>query len=462
MAVSKNAKRDSVAGRRAAGRRPLTSVSTRQQHIASIAKKYTDSPLTTLHHHMDMLWMYEAFKRVKNTSATGVDKVTVEEYAQNLEENLAELLEKAKSGKYRAPPVKRAYIPKNEKEKRPIGIPTTENKVLERAVVMLLEPIYEAEFHDVSYGFRPRRSAHQGLERIRKVLTEMGGGWVVDVDVRKYFDTIPHAQIREILRKRVKDRVILRLLGKWLKAGVWEAGVVQRSEQGTPQGGVISPLLSNIYLHEVLDNWFIKEIKPRLKGEAHLVRFADDFVIILKRQDEAQKVMDVLPKRFEKYGLTIHPEKTRLVDVRHPWDIRHKPETFDFLGFTHYWGKTRRGGYAVMRKTAAKKLRRAVKDVFQWCKAKRHKPMRWQHQKLRLKVLGHYAYYGIRGNIRSLGEYRYELLKAWRYWLDRRSRERGRMDWVRYWKLVSTIFPIETPRIMHKAEENRQLCFDFF
>ena len=269
-------KHDGVSDRHGAEKRPLKSVRTRQEHIAELAKRHTDSPLTTLNHHLDMLWLYCAFKQLRKASATGVDGVTVEEYACNLEENLADLLERAKSGRYRSSPSRRVYIPKNEREKRPISIPTVEDKLLQRAVCMLMEPIYETEFLDCSYGFRPNRSPHQALTALRGHLKEMGGGWVLDMDIRKYFDSIPHAQLKEVLRKRVNDSVILRLVAKWLRAGVLEDGMLKQSREGTPQGGVISPLLSNIYLHEVLDSWFEESVKPWMRGKAHMIRFADD------------------------------------------------------------------------------------------------------------------------------------------------------------------------------------------
>jgi len=323
--------------------RPLISVSTRQQHIAEMARKYTGSPLTTLSHHLDLLWMREAYGRVRRDSAPGVDGQTVAEYGENLDVKLRSLLERAKNGSYRAPLVKRVHIPKSETETRPIGMPTVESKVLERAVVMLLEPVYEREFLDCSFGFRPGRSAHQALEAVRKAVMATDGGWVLDVDVRKYFDTIPHQKLREVLSLRIRDGVIGRLVGKWLKAGIWEAGQVTYPEAGTPQGGVISPLLSNIYLHEVLDGWFHTTVKPGLRGRAELVRFADDFVVICERCEDAEALLAQATERFQEYGLTIHPEKTRIVDFRHPWKGDGKPQTFDFLGFTHYWGKTRRG-----------------------------------------------------------------------------------------------------------------------
>lgn len=447
----------SVSGRHAAEKRPLTSVKTRQEHIAHIAKKYTGSPLTTLSHHLDRLWMGEAFRQVKKDSAPGVDGVSVEAYAQNLETNLADLLERAKSGRYRPSPVKRAYIPKNEKEMRPIGLPTVESKVLERAVVMLLEPLYEQDFLECSFGFRPNRSPHHALDGLRRKLVEVKGGWVLDVDVRKYFDSIPHQQLMQILRLRVEDSVILRLIAKWLKAGIWEEGIITTNTCGTPQGGVISPLLSNIFLHEVLDVWFEHTVKPRLKGPAHLVRFADDFVMVFGRLDEAHRVLEVLPKRLGKYGLDIHEQKTRLVDFRHPWVNHAKPETFDFLGFTHYWGKTRKGGMAIKAKTSSKKLRLRLKEIAPWCKRHAHANLKWQHAQLCLKLQGHYAYYGVIGNSRAMNTYRYHVIRIWHYWLNRRSRQRDGMKWPRFLKLLEGILRLPEPRIVHAVRQDAQL-----
>ena len=239
---------------------------------------------------------------------------------------------------------------------------------------------------------------------------DSSGGWILEVDIRKFFDTLDHAHLREFLRHRIQDGVLKRLIGKWLKAGVMEAGHVSYPEAGSPQGGVISPLLANVFLHYVLDTWFRQEVQPRLRGRAHLIRYADDFVILFAHEEDARRVMEVLPKRFGKYGLTLHPDKTRLVSFRRPsskangpkGDDNGRPGTFDLLGFTHYWGRTRRGGWAVTRKTASKRLSRAVRSIAQWCRANRHHPIVEQHEKLSQKVRGHYAYYGITGNARAL------------------------------------------------------------
>jgi group II intron reverse transcriptase/maturase len=380
-----------------------------------------------------------------------VDGQTVAGYGENLEANLQSLLERAKSGSYRAPLVKRVHIPKSETETRPIGMPTVENKVLERAVAMLLEPVYEREFLDCSYGFRTGRSPHQALDAVRAAVMRMGGGWVLDVDVRKYFDTIPHQKLRDVLGLRIRDGVIGRLIGKWLKAGVWEAGLVTYPEAGTPQGGVISPMLSNIYLHEVLDGWFEREIKPGLRGQAELIRFADDFVVVCETRADAEALLEQVTARFQSYGLAIHPEKTRIVDFRHPWESEYNPQTFDFLGFTHYWGKTLRGGCAVKRKTKGKKFRAALGKIGEWCKQNRHAPMKQQHRELSEQVRGHYTYYGIRGNHPALACFCREARRLWHYWLGRRSREKA--DAGRLWKMLDEHFRLPAARLVQSAHQ---------
>ena len=282
------------------------SVLTKQQRIAEMAKRSPQMGFTSLAYLMDIDWLKTAFHRTRKDGAPGVDGQTWTEYAKNLESNLQSLMDRAKSGTYRAPPVRRVHIPKagSATETRPIGIPTLEDKVLQRAVVMLLEPIYEQDFDAGSYGFRPGRSAHQALEELWKQTMDSSGGWILEVDIRKFFDTLDHAHLREFLRHRMRDGVLKRLIGKWLKAGVMESGNVSYPDAGSPQGGVISPLLANVFLHYVLDTWFRQEVQPRLQGRAHLIRYADDFVILFTHEADARRVMEVLPKRFGKYGLS--------------------------------------------------------------------------------------------------------------------------------------------------------------
>jgi group II intron reverse transcriptase/maturase len=281
----------------------------------------------------------------------------------------------------------------------------------------------------------------------------MDGGWVLDVDVRKYFETIPHQKLRDVLSLRVRDGVIGRLVGKWLKAGVWEAGQVSYPEAGTPQGGVVSPMLNNIYLHEVLDSWFERAIKPKLHGRAELIRFADDFVVVCEKREDAEALLAQVTERFQNYGLTIHPEKTRIVDFRHPWKSDRKPETFDFLGFTHFWGKTLRRGYAVRRQTKGKKVRAALTAIGEWCKRNRHEPMGQQHRTLSAKVRGHYAFYGIRGNHRALASFRYAATRQWHHWLSHRSRENNGAG--RLWRLLNEHFRLPAARIVHPAQPHQ-------
>jgi group II intron reverse transcriptase/maturase len=282
---------------------------------------------------------------------------------------------------------------------------------------------------------------------------KMGGGWIVDVDLRKFFDTIDKGHLREFLKRRVRDGVILRLIGKWLNAGVLEDGVLTTPEHGTPQGGVVSPLLANIVLHYVLDEWFETEVRPRLKGRAFLIRYADDLVIGVAREDDARRIMDVLPKRLSKYGLTIHPEKTRLVrfepagavDSATPGGASPAPGTFDFLGFTHYWGRSQRGAWVVKRKTAKGRFQRALRAVSEWCRENYHLPIAEQHQKLRQKLQGHYAYYGIIGNLSSLQNFLEGTRKRWRRWLSRRRRG-GQVSWPDFLRLEKR-YGLPRPRI---------------
>jgi group II intron reverse transcriptase/maturase len=399
---------------------------------------------------MDEDFLREACRRTRKDGATGVDGQTATEYMANLGENLKSLLDRAKSGTYRAPPVRRVHIPKGDGSKtRPIGIPTFEDKVLQRAVVMLLEPIYEQDFVDWSYGFRPGRSPHQALAATWKGLMEMRGGWVLEVDITSFFDEVGHAHLREFVRKRVRDGVLLRLLGKWLNAGVCENGVVVTSDEGTPQGGVISPLLANIYLHEVFDRWFEDEVRPRLGANAFAVRYADDIMIAFSAKHDAQRMMEVLSKRFDRFGLRLHPEKTRLVEFhRPPWaGGGPKPETFDLLGFTHFWARSLEGKWVIRRKTARDRFRRAVRKIDRWCRYNRHAPVREQHEQLCAKLRGLDEYYGITGNSRPLAKLHRAVMKAWRRWLYRRS-QRG-LTWDDFNRLMQR-FPLPPPRIKHQ------------
>jgi RNA-directed DNA polymerase len=423
-------------------------VSTKQERIAVNAKRLPGVRFSALAHYIDVKWLYEAYNQTRKDAAPGTDGMTAEEYAENLSSNLQSLLDRAKSGTYRAPSIKRVYIPKGKgKETRPLGIPTFEDKVLQRAVKMVLEPLYEQEFCDCSYGFRPGRSQHMAITKMRNELMKMKGGWIIDIDIKRYFDTIDHQKLREVFSKRVCDGVITRLIGKWLKAGIQEEGKLYYSKEGTPQGGVLSPLLSNVYLHEVLDVWFEDTAKPLLKSSAFMVRFADDVIIGFQDKEDAQRVYKVLPKRFAKYGLTLHPEKTRLICFRKPKDEKDKSDTFDFLGFTHYWGKSRRGYYVIKHKTAKGRVVRTIRNLNIWLKKNRHKDIKEQQAELCRKLQGHYAYYGITFNYNSL--YRiWEVVKSlWKKWLSRRSRK-SYLSWDKF-RYLLVAYPLTKPRIVH-------------
>jgi RNA-directed DNA polymerase len=434
-------------------------VSTKRQRIAELARNCPDMAFTNLAHHIDLAWLHKAYELTRKDGAVGMLGQTAAEYKVNLLDNLQDLLDRAKSGMYMAPPVQRAYIPKagSPGETRPLGIPTFEDKVLQRAVLMVLESVYEADFLDASHGFRPNRGAQTAIGSLWDQAMKLGGDWIVDVDLRKFFDTIDHGHLREFLKRRVRDGVILRLIGKWLNAGVLEDGVFTTSEFGAPQGGVLSPLLSNLFLHYVLDEWFVQEVRPCLQGQAFLIRYAHDFVIGVAREDDARWIMEVLPERMSKYGLTVHPEKTRLVRFTPPDDDDStptarkvsEPRTFDFLGFTHYWARTQQGGWVIKRKTATSRFRRALRAVWEWCQKHLHDPVQAQYRKLRLKLQGHYAYYGIRGNSGRLSAFLRGVHRIWKHWLGRRDNA-APMTWADYNRLCRR-YPLPNARIVHQC-----------
>lgn len=423
-------------------------VSTKQNQIAELARKMPGVGLRTLAHHIDIDWLREAYAGTRKDGAPGIDQVTAEEYESNLKGNLSRLLDEFKSGTYKAPPVRRTYIAKADGGQRPLGIPTFEDKVLQRAVTMVLTAVYEQDFLSSSYGYRPKIGALHALRDLRQELTAMGGGWVLEADITSFFDSMNHGHLRSFLDKRVGDGVIRRAIDKWLAAGVLEGGQLHRSGDGTPQGGVISPLLANIYLHEVLDEWFEQQVRPRLRGRARLIRYADDFVICFEREDDARRIWEVLPKRFAKYGLALHPDKTRLLNYRKPGGGGdQEPPSFDFLGFTHYWARSRSGWWVIKRKTMAKRLRRKLHEIWLWCRTVRHEPMEWQRERLASRLLGYYNYFGITSNYDALAKLFRGVRWAWRYWLGRRS-QRAQITWERF-SVLEQLFPLPKPRIVH-------------
>lgn len=425
---------------------------TKRQWIAEQAREHPERVFTSLHHLIDLDWMFEAWSLTRKDGAAGIDGRTADDYEKDLEANLERLLIQIKSGSYRAPPVRRRFIPKADGSKRPLGIPTFEDKVAQRAIVMLLEPIYEEDFLDCSFGFRPDRSAHDAIRNLRDGIMETGQRWVIDADISKYFDSIDHGHLRSFLDLRIKDGVIRRMIDKWLKAGVLDRGTLTKSVTGTPQGGVISPLLANIFLHHVLDDWFVRVAKPRMKCRCQLVRYADDFVMSFEDHLDGRRMLAVLGKRFGRFGLTLHPSKTRYVDFRFKRPQGRHPATqatsFVFLGFTHVWGMSRRGKPVVRQVTAKDRYARALHAVKDWCRKHLHLSLKAQHRRLCLMLQGHYAYYGITGNGRRLRWYLHQTERIWKASLSRRSRS-GKLTWDRMEKVLDR-YPLPPTRIVHQ------------
>ena len=425
-------------------------VSTKLHRIAEQARRNPEMIFTTLAHLIDVDLLRESFGRLRKDAAAGIDDVTATEYAENLEANLTDLHERLRTQRYRATPVKRTWLDKDDGKQRPIGIPVLEDKIVQRAAEMLMSAVYEQDFYDFSHGFRKDHSPHQAIKQLREMCYKLGINWIVDLDVHGFFDNINRKMLRDIIRQRINDGGLIRLIGKWFNAGVLEGEELHHPTKGTPQGGVISPLLGNIFLHHVLDKWFVEEIKPRLKGRCFLIRFADDAIMGFEYESDAQRVMKVLPKRFSRYDLTVHPQKTALVDFRKP-NHRQGSEkgksTFDFLGFTHYWAKSRRGYWVIKRKTMRKRLNRSMKSIWIWCRNERHMKIKEQHRMLRLKLLGHYQYYGVKSNYKMLSIFMQHVLRSWKRWLGRRTRN-GEISWEQFEKLLKS-YPLPQPRIVH-------------
>jgi group II intron reverse transcriptase/maturase len=410
---------------------------------------------TSLAHLMDEEFLKAAWQRVRKDGAVGVDQQSAKDYAANLDANLRELCERLRSGRYKAPPVRRVWIPKDGGKRRPLGIPTIEDKLVQRAVAMILEAVHEQDFLDCSHGFRPNRSAHVALQQLQNTIVMHRVGWVLDADIEDFFGTLDHEWLRKMVRHRVNDGSIDRLIGKWLHAGVLEEGAISHPSSGTPQGGVISPVLANIYLHYVLDLWFEKRIKRSLRGEAHLFRYADDVVLCFEHEEDARRVAELLRERLLKFGLRLNDTKTKLIRFGRgaKGSDGGKPESFNFLGFTHVCGKTRKGKFTVKRRTMKSRIHRAMRRVTEWCRENRHLPVAKQQARLNRGLCGHYNYYGITGNSHCLQQFYDHVVATWRKWLDRRGR-RGSMPWYRYRELLRRL-PLVRPFIAHSVYATR-------
>jgi RNA-directed DNA polymerase len=429
----------------------LTSLgmSTGLRKVAERAEREPEARFHSLAHLIDEELLADVYRRLRGAAAVGLDGITKEQYGQDLQSNLRDLHERLRTKRYRHQPIQRVHIPKEKGRTRPIGISTTEDKVVQSALREVLEAIYEQDFLDCSYGFRPRRSAHDAVRALTRAVNEGEANWILEFDVASFFDSVDRTQLLEMLQRRVADGSILRLVGKCLHVGVLDGEEFTTPSEGTVQGSALSPLLGNAYLHYVLDLWFAEEVKPRLRGRGMLVRYADDGVFGFERRDDAERVMAVLGKRLERFGLKLHPDKTRLLRFRRPSLSRTKgksPTTFDFLGFTWYWRRTRKGRWAVTCKTRRERLARAIRAVYEWCRDHRHQSVRQQHATLVRKVQGHINYFGVNGNIRSLRRFWRWVQRSWFKWLTRRS-QRARLTWDRYLDLLRDL-PLPKARIV--------------
>src|ERR1700739_312420 len=427
-------------------------MSTKIDRLSELAKEDRKGRFFSIAHLITPEAMYAAFRSLRKDASAGVDGVSYEEYEKDAEGNIRKLHERLKGGKYQAQPLRRVYIPKENGKQRPISIPALEDKIVQKAMVEILNAIYEQDFLDCSYGFRPERGQHQALDEVRRVICTRPTGWILELDITAYFDSIVRTQLMEMIEKRVRDGSVLRLIRKWIQVGVIEEGRLLVSETGTGQGQTISPLLANIYLHGVLDEWFEHEVKPRLRGAAHEIRFADDAVLCFQYKEDAEKVMEVLPKRFAKYGLTLHPEKTRLVEFGRYAEVNakrqgKKPCTLDFLGFTHICARSRKGKFTVHLRTMKKRFRRGLAAMAEWCQENRHVPVDEQQKALNAQLRGPYQYYGRPTNYRSILQFYREVGHIWRKWLSRRTRGTG-MPWEKF-KAILQRHPLLQPRIVH-------------
>jgi RNA-directed DNA polymerase len=411
------------------------------------AKRDPQGPLRSLAHLIDEQALRRAYGRLRNGAAAGVDGLTKEQYGQRLDAHLRDLHGRLRSMRWRHQPIRRVHIPKAKGKTRPIGISTTEDKVVQGALCELLEIAYEPVFLDCSYGFRPARRAHDALGALDRALFRGEVSWIVEADNESFFDSIDRKMLMEMLRERIDDRSLLRLVGKCLHVGILDGEEYSEPDEGTVQGSVLSPMLGNVYLHHVLDQWFERDVRPRLRGKALLVRYADDLVIGFELREDAERVMAVLPRRFERYGLRLHPDKTRLLFFgRPPDDHRGKgPATFDLLGFTLYWRRTRAGRWVPALKTRKASLRRAMSNLAEWCRSHRHLPVKEQHAALCRRISGHGNYFAVNGNLHSVRRLDWFVRRVWRKWLSRRGAQKP-LSWSRFLDILR-VYPLPIVRV---------------
>jgi len=419
------------------------SMSPRLLRVAERAKRDPKGAIFSLASLIDEPALERAYGRIRKNAAVGVDGVSKEQYGQNRGENLRELRERIRTKRYRHQAIRRVHIPKERGKTRPIGVSTIEDKIVQNALREVLEVIYEPVFHDSSYGFRPRRGAHDALRSLNRMVFEREVNWIIEADIQSYFDSIDRTKLKEMLRQRIADESMMRLIGKCLHVGILDGTEYSTPDEGTVQGSTLSPLLGNVYLHHVLDVWLETEVRPRLRGRMRLIRYADDFAIGFEREDDARRVMSVLGKRFERFGLKLHPDKTRLFPFARPsnWKQGGKgPTTFDFLGFTAYWQRSRRGFWRLGLRTRKARQRRAAMSIDDWCRRHRHLPIKAQHAALKRKLDGHCNYFSVSGNGGCVSALLFYARRCWRKWLRRRS-QRSRMTWARFTEFLQ-VYPL--------------------
>lgn len=420
--------------------------------ISERAAREPELQFTSLVHLLNVSFLNDCYSRLNRNKAVGIDNVSWAEYGENLEANLDKLVGKMKCKKYKPMPAKRVYIPKNETENRPLGISAIENKIVETGIKHILESIYEQDFYDFSYGFRPKRSCHQALSKVDSLIMKNNVNHIVEADIKGFFDNVSHTVLMEFLEKRIKDASLLHLIKLFLKAGYIDEGLLVKSDKGTPQGSILSPILANIYLHYVLDDWFATTVKEHIEGFCEIVRYADDFICVVQYASESKRVEKALKNRFNKYGLEIHPTKSRIIsfgkyEQQNAKNQKRRSNTFDFLGFTHFCDKTRNGKFKVGRKTSRKKFRAKMKTMNNWLKSIRNcKQLKEWWKILCAKLRGHFQYYGISGNYVSISKFNKLTVELTKKWINRRSQKQS-MNWEQF-NLYLEKYPLPKPKIM--------------
>ncbi len=421
--------------------------------ISGHARRDRNFQFTSLAHLLNKDYLRDCYNSLKRNKAVGIDNVSWEDYGRGLDENLKVLVDRLKSKKFKPLPARRVYIPKGETETRPLGISAIENKIVERGITWILSSIYEEDFLDCSYGFRPKKNAHQALKKLNDLITSQPVSYIVEADIKGFFDNVSHDNLMEFLQIRIKDVSLLKLIKKFLKAGYIDNGLLVKPDAGTPQGSILSPLLANVFLHYVLDVWFETTVKSHVRGFCEIVRYADDFACLVRYSDDSKRIERGLQNRFNKYGLELHPTKSRNISFgrferENAKRQSRRANTFDFLGFTHFCDKSRKGSFKVGRKTSRKKFIAKCKDMNLWLKSIRNyiETKEWW-KILKAKLRGHFQYYGVSENFRSINKFYFFTINLVRKWMNRRSQKRT-MNWKKF-LIYLELYPLPKPKIVH-------------